>query len=164
MASELARINDELRRAYDGDAWHGPPLLEVLKGVSANLAAAKVQGISHSIWELVNHLTVWLDIVARRTLEPKPVADAGTDDFSPVGQASESAWQATRIALASKHTRLLEVVATLDDYRLDELVPGKNYPVAVMLHGTAQHYAYHAGQIALLKRLTETIPAPSNVP
>ena len=26
-------------------------------------------------------------------------------------------------------------------------------PTAVMLHGTAQHYAYHAGQIALLKKL-----------
>ena len=34
-----------------------------------------------------------------------------------------------------------------------ETVPGKDYPVAVMLHGTVQHYAYHAGQIALLKRL-----------
>ena len=33
-------------------------------------------------------------------------------------------------------------------------MPGKAYPVAVMLHGTAQHYAYHAGQIALHKKLT----------
>ena len=23
---ELAGIDDELHRAYDGDAWHGPPL------------------------------------------------------------------------------------------------------------------------------------------
>jgi hypothetical protein len=36
---------------------------------------------------------------------------------------------------------------------LDETVPGKDDPVAVMLHGTTQHYAYHARQIALLKRL-----------
>jgi hypothetical protein len=28
-----------------------------------------------------------------------------------------------------------------------------DYPAAVQLHGTAQHYAYHAGQIALLKKL-----------
>ena len=35
----------------------------------------------------------------------------------------------------------------------EQSVSGKDYPVAVMLHGTAQHYAYHAGQVALLKRL-----------
>jgi hypothetical protein len=45
------------------------------------------------------------------------------------------------------------VVGSLEVSRLAETVPGKDYPVAVMLHGTAQHYAYHAGQIALLKRL-----------
>ena len=41
----------------------------------------------------------------------------------------------------------------MDPARLDETVPGKDYPVAVMLHGTTQHYAYHAGPIALLKKL-----------
>ena len=45
------------------------------------------------------------------------------------------------------------MVGGLEPSKLDETVPGKDYPVSVMLHGTAQHYAYHAGQIALLKRL-----------
>jgi hypothetical protein len=31
LTGELARIDDELRGAYDGDCWHGPPLREVLK-------------------------------------------------------------------------------------------------------------------------------------
>ena len=52
-----------------------------------------------------------------------------------------------------EHRRLLDVVAGLDAAKLDAIVPGKDYPVAVMLHGTAQHYGYHAGQIALLKKL-----------
>jgi hypothetical protein len=37
---------------------------------------------------------------------------------------------------------------------LDTTVPGKDYTYAVMLHGAAQHVLYHAGQIALLKKLT----------
>jgi hypothetical protein len=34
-----------------------------------------------------------------------------------------------------------------------ETVAGETYPVAVTLHGTTRHYAYHAGRIALLKKL-----------
>jgi hypothetical protein len=55
--------------------------------------------------------------------------------------------------LEGRHRRLCRVVAGLDEARLNESVAGKDYPVAVMLHGVAQHLAYHAGQIALLRRL-----------
>jgi hypothetical protein len=47
----------------------------------------------------------------------------------------------------------LAVVAGLDEARLGETVAGKDYPVAVMLHAVAQYLAYHAGQIALLRKL-----------
>ncbi len=32
---EKSRIADQLKRAFEGDAWHGPAVLEVLEGVSA---------------------------------------------------------------------------------------------------------------------------------
>ena len=35
LTGEIARIHDELSRAYDGEPWHGPSLREVLRGVSA---------------------------------------------------------------------------------------------------------------------------------
>ena len=73
MTNDIARIDDELRRAYEGGAWHGPALREV--------------------------------------------------------------------------------VALLDPARLEETAAGQNYSLAVMLHGVAQHMAYHGGQIALLKKL-----------
>ena len=52
---ELARIDDEFRRAYDGDCWHGPPLREILEGVTAATAAARRPKLVHSIRGLVNH-------------------------------------------------------------------------------------------------------------
>jgi hypothetical protein len=39
--SESALIAEQLRRAFDGDAWHGPALLELLQDVDAATAAAK---------------------------------------------------------------------------------------------------------------------------
>ena len=69
LTGELARIDDELRRAYDGDCWHGPPLRVVLKGVTPETAAAKHPQLAHSIWALVNHLSVWVEVVALRLAE-----------------------------------------------------------------------------------------------
>jgi hypothetical protein len=39
--AESTSIADQLRRAFDGGAWHGPALLELLKDVNAATAAAK---------------------------------------------------------------------------------------------------------------------------
>ena len=39
--SESARLADEIRRAFDGEAWHGDSLMEILAGVNAKTAAAK---------------------------------------------------------------------------------------------------------------------------
>jgi hypothetical protein len=150
---ELARIDDELRRAYDGECWHGPPLREVLKGVTAAQAAARPPRLAHSIWALANHLAVWVGVVADRITDWRPITEPDAGNFPPVTDASDAAWAAALDDLDRQHRKLLAVVSGMDAAKLDETVPGKPYPVAVMLHGTAQHFAYHAGQIALLKKL-----------
>src|ERR1700722_9518666 len=153
LTGELARIDDELRRAYDGDCWHGPPLREILKGVTAATAAARHPQLVHSIWGLVIHLAVWVEVVTLRIVEWRPIEQPDAGDFPPVTETGGAACAAALSALDRRHRELLAVVAGLDEGRLGEIVPGKNYPVVVMLHGTVQHYAYHAGQIAMLKKL-----------
>jgi hypothetical protein len=150
---ELARIDDELRRAYDGDCWHGPPLREILNGVTAAMAAARHPQLVHSIWALVNHVSAWVEVVTLRVVEWRAVEMPDAGDFPPVTDTGDAAWTAALADLDRRHGELLRVVGGLAASRLEEIVPGKDYPVAVMLHGTAQHYAYHSGQIALLKRL-----------
>ena len=54
---ESERIADPLRRAWEGEAWHGPPLKEILAGVTAAQAAARPAAAAHSIWEIVHHIT-----------------------------------------------------------------------------------------------------------
>ena len=153
LTGELGRIDDELRRAYDGDCWHGPPLRTVLDGVTARTAAARHPELAHSIWGLVNHVAAWVEVVALRIAEWRAIETPDAGDFPPVTDAGDATWAAALEDLDRCHGELLRVVGGLAPSKLDEIVPGKDYPVAVMLHGTAQHYAYHAGQIALLKRL-----------
>jgi len=45
---EKSRIADQLKRAFEGDAWHGPAVLEVLEGVHARTAASKPLAGAHS--------------------------------------------------------------------------------------------------------------------
>jgi uncharacterized damage-inducible protein DinB len=153
LRGERARIDDELRRAYDGACWHGPPLREVLKGVTAETAAARHPPLAHSIWALVNHLSAWVEVVARRISEGRAVPAPEAGDFPPVTDTSAASWAAALDDLDRRHRRLLDVITGLDAARLDGAGPGKDYPAAVMLPSTAQHYAYHAGQIALLQKL-----------
>ena len=151
--SEITRIDDELHRAYDSHCWHGPALREVLEGVTAEAAARKHPALAHSIWALVNHLTAWTEVAVLRITEWRPVPVPAAGDFPPVTDTSPEAWHAALAELGRQQQRLRQVVVALDPARLDEIVPGKDYPLSVMLHGTAQHFAYHAGQIALLKKL-----------
>jgi uncharacterized damage-inducible protein DinB len=64
--TESGRIADQLRRAFDGSAWHGPALIELLEDVDAATAAAKPRLKIHSIWELVLHIAAWDGAALRR--------------------------------------------------------------------------------------------------
>ncbi len=153
--SEATRIADQLRRAFAGDAWHGDSVFEILKGVTAAQAAARPIKNAHTIWELVLHIAAWDGAVLRR-LGGVKVALSDAENFPAVTDASETAWRKALADVRRVHEQLVEAVSVLPDSRLDEIVPGKegaHYTFYYMLHGVVQHELYHAGQIALLKKL-----------
>ena len=149
--SEVARIADQLRRSFEGGAWHGPAIVELLKGVTAAQAAAKPLSGAHSIWELVLHIAAWKRAVRRR-LEGKATEVSPEDNFPVVRDASAAAWRQAQQRLADAHRELEEAVAALPESRLDEIAPGRDHTIYFMLHGQVQHTLYHAGQIAVLKK------------
>jgi uncharacterized damage-inducible protein DinB len=150
--TEIARIRDQLQRAYDGDAWHGPSLCAILSDVTAAKAAAKSIPASHSIWEFVLHVTIWQKIVVRR-LQGETIVDIPeSENFPRVMDASEQAWQRTLQGLKEAHQQLYDAIGRLTDARLGDIISGKGYTAYVMLHGVIQHNLYHAGQIAILKK------------
>jgi len=152
QSSESVLIADQLRRAFEGDAWHGPALLELLQDVSAATAAAKPLPEAHSIWELVLHIAVW-DKATLRRLAGEKTQPTGTDNFPLVPKRpTETAWRKTIAGTKRTHERLVKTVAALPESRLRERVPGKRYDFYHLLHGVAQHELYHAGQIAILKK------------
>lgn len=151
-SSGAALVADQLRRAFEGGAWHGPALLELLDDVDAATAAAKPRHDVHSIWELVLHVAVW-DAAACRRLAGEKWQPEGTANFPLVPErATEGAWRKAVAHAKRTHDVLVKTVAGLPESRLRERVPGKKYDFYFMLHGVAQHELYHAGQIAILKK------------
>ncbi|HEY1271266.1 MAG TPA: DinB family protein [Terriglobales bacterium] len=152
--SQCALLADQIRRAFDGDAWHGDSVLEILQGVSATRAAAHPIKRAHSIWELVLHMGAWDGAVIRRA-GGRAVRLSDKQNFPPVKDRSEAAWKTAVAQLSDRHRELVAVVAAFPDERLGEQVPGKTaayYDFYYMFSGIVQHELYHAGQIALLKK------------
>jgi uncharacterized damage-inducible protein DinB len=152
--SQTARLADQIRRSYYGEAWHGDSIQEILTGVSAEVAAAHPLKNAHSIWELVLHIAAWDDAVRRRTAG-QTVNLSDKENFPPILDKSESAWRTAMDHLKKTHDELVEAVSGFADDRLQEQVPGKREPYYnyfYMFSGIVQHELYHAGQIVMLKK------------
>lgn len=153
--SEAIGIADQLRRAFDGSAWHGPAVLELLADVDAATAAARPIAGVHSIWELLLHIAVWDDAGMVR-LTGKKWQPTGLANFPAApAKPTEAAWRKAVAATKRTHEKLVKTVAALPESRLRDRVPGKLYDFYHMFHGIAQHELYHAGQIALLKKAAQ---------
>ena len=163
MTSEIERIVDQLEREHSGDAWHGLPLRELLKGLTPEVAAARPIRNVHSVWEIVLHMTAWKNEVRRR-LSGAPAGDPEEGDWPDVPSPTADAWNAALERLEQAHRALVAGVKALPESKLHEptndqrnRATGSGVSYYVLLHGLVQHDAYHAGQIALVRKGAEEL-------
>lgn len=149
--TEIDRIADQLKRSFEGNAWHGPAVREVLKNISAAEAVEHPIPGAHGIWELTMHIGAW-ETAAVRRLNGDRAELADDEDWAPLSGQDENAWQATLAKLEAGNQALIEAVTKLEHSRLDEPILEGMSTVYVTLHGVVQHNLYHAGQIAILKK------------
>ena len=148
---EAERITEQALKMFDGGAWHGPSVVEVLADVDADLAASHPIPDAHSIWELVLHLVATQAVLLRRIRGES--AGLKSDEFwLPVPPASESAWAETVERLKRQEAELRRAIAAFPEERLDARLTAEGSSAYNNFHGHVQHNAYHAGQIALLKK------------
>lgn len=137
--------------------WHGGPTpIGALRGVTTSQALWTPARGRKSIWALALHVAYWKYAVRRR-LEggggarfPRTPANWPGVPNTP----DDRAWRADIALLRSEHERLLAAIATVPPNRYgEELSDGKRWTKGELIVGIAQHDAYHAGQIQMLKRL-----------
>ena len=153
MSSESARIADQLRRVFMGDAWHGPPIVDLLGGLSPAQAQARPVPSAHTIGELVLHMNFWLHAAleaSRGVAMPK--LDAGPKDWPAHQDNSAEAWFTAQDHLFRNVEALARVIEECSDAKLQHVVPGRDYDFYRLFHGIVQHSVHHGGQIAILKK------------
>jgi uncharacterized damage-inducible protein DinB len=149
--NEVKRIEDQLNRAFLGDAWYGDSLTEILAGVSAEKAVAHPVSNVHSILEIILHLTFTQDVMRQR-IEGEDVIINGAEDLFFVETASEAEWKEAVEMLEISHQQLRKVIHNLSEADLHRTIVNQNHTVYFLLEGLIQHLTYHAGQIAILKK------------
>lgn len=154
----ITKLADELRRAHDGDPWHGASALGLLRDVTPEEASQRPIPGAHTIREVVLHMAAWTGEVRRRLHGgvPGPPAEGDWPEGKP---GSEPPWPEARARLEEAGLALIAEVERFPESHLGHAVGrsreaplGTGYSYEVMLHGLTQHNAYHSGQIALLKK------------
>jgi hypothetical protein len=155
MNTECKRIAEQMATVITGDAWYGDSVRKILDGVKATQAEAHPIPNAHSIWELVNHLEAWVNFAigaANGTPIPAWPAMPAEQDYPPVTDKSEQAWEHAVNSFFASHQKLIDVIKGFGDDRLETTVPGRTYNFSRLFPGMTQHATYHSAQIALLKK------------
>ena len=150
MATEIDRIVRQLEKTFNQQPWYGPSIMGVLMGIDQE-AINHRYGSTHSIIELVLHMTSW------RTFATKRLQGDNTFEVSPeMNFPVKSTWEETLYALNQSQQALVEAAIRFPVDRLGELVPSKTqrYTFYTLLHGIVQHDVYHLGQIAYINKST----------
>src|SRR5215469_9209482 len=127
MNTECERIADQVRRAFAGAAWHGPPIRDAFAGISAEQALAKPLASAHSIWDLVLHIELWADI-AEQAIHGAPMPRLyGTEKDWPAGEGGDAEWASAKQRLLDCGQRLAASIEEFADVRLSDTVPGRDY-------------------------------------
>jgi uncharacterized damage-inducible protein DinB len=147
--SEVTKIVNILKHTYEKNAWHGPAVKEVLAGTKEKQVFNRF-GNSHSIIELVSHMTAWRNYVTEKL--------KGNDSFELTDEQNfpnEKSWKKALADLEQSQLNLIKALEKTDEEQLQKIVPNRKFKFYTMLHGIIHHDIYHIGQIQLLKKFSE---------
>jgi uncharacterized damage-inducible protein DinB len=134
---------------WKGHAWHGPSVMETLRDVTDVQSQNKLPD-SHSIIELVLHMTAWRKFVTQKLLGNDNYQVSEVENFP-----TPTTWKEVLNNLRLSQADLVETVKIFPESQLSDLAQGSRYKYnfRTMLQGIIHHDLYHIGQIALLKKI-----------
>jgi hypothetical protein len=150
MPLDVEILAEQISRAFRGESWHGPSVMEVLAGVSASDAAAHPIAGAHSIWEIVLHMASGYGLVLARVRGESPELQED-EAWPPVPDASPGTWGESQRALEKLNQELVEAVRAFPPEQLSREL-GSEFTAFTQFCGAPQHDLYHAGQIVILKK------------
>lgn len=151
--NEIPRLQQIMRQTYNGVGFHGDSIAEIFDTLDVASASWIPDGGVHSIWQIVHHMTAWLNVIRERLTSPTLVTLTDEQNYPTPASATPESLAKSLAEFREAHFALDEAVGKFPEGKLDALVPGREYAFAILLHGAIHHNMYHAGQIALLNAM-----------
>ncbi len=157
MAGSRNTLEKTIGSALSGKGSH-VATKTLFAGLGWKAAGARPQGVPHSVFQLLNHMSYWQDWVVKWLDGENPPVPKHASGGWPgsVGPASAKAWQQAvrdfRNGLAKLERQSREA---------DLLTKRGKHSRLGMLQALASHNSYHAGQIVMLRQILGAWPPPS---
>lgn len=154
MADASGAVRDHLKRVLDWEDAH-VPFDKAIDELPPAARGDRAPGFEHSAWQLVEHIRIAQDDIVDFCLNPSYAhALRWPDDYWPAAPTppSPQAWDDTLAGYVRSRDALRQLVDDVAD--LTAPVPSgtatQTYLRAILL--TADHTAYHVGQLVALRR------------
>jgi uncharacterized damage-inducible protein DinB len=153
------KLGLELEKTLSGDAWYGKPVYKIIEAVSFEAAYEKPAGSVHNIAAIVLHMISWTEEVMDR-MNGMEAQRPSSGDWPEPGAPDEEKWQIYVSDLKLVNVNLLGVIQNFPEEQWKDLINDNREGKTVVSYedliiGFIQHQVYHAGQIALLTRITQ---------
>lgn len=156
MNKEVQSIIRNLQNVHSGQPWFGKPVHALLEEVNPATVYRRPNNTGHSLIDLLYHMITWAGFVLKRVegeTEKDPAAFEKLD-WRIIDPAVHS-WEKGVEEFKSIHSTIIKLLESKEDDFLKEKVEDREFNFRFMLNGLIQHNIYHAGQIALLKKILE---------
>lgn len=154
----MLNIVNEVKKAFNEDAWHGNHVMQTLNNVLPENAFKHFSPNVHSMAEIALHLTSWTEEVSSR-LSGNLAVEPEMGDWPAVSEKSPQAWEKIIFNFKIANEELIRLCESMKNNQWDDEVKSERNPAlgtgvtnAELVSGLAQHHAYHSGQIALLSK------------
>lgn len=157
MNTDCKVLEKVIRHALSGkDAHVG--MKDAFGGLDWKVAGVQPEGMSHSIFQLLNHMVYWNRWVVQWLAGQKPAVPKHAEGGWP-GKMAPQVAEEWHEALRQFDQGLQEMTRTSQD--TDLLAKRGTKTPLEMLQAIASHNSYHLGQVVLLRQRLGAWPPPS---
>jgi uncharacterized damage-inducible protein DinB len=147
---------DQLAACHNDLSWF-PTFLDSVQGLTAEQAVWRKDDSSHSIWQLVSHLTFWNEKWLAYFIGNENFVNIDNNNdstFNIKEEKNEENWRFAVDKLDAVYVEFRKVITDSPESKLDSYVP--HYPGDCPWWGAISnlctHNAYHIGQIVFIRK------------
>ena len=154
--SQIQQLVSTTENVMNGEPWYGNSVMKTIESIDFRMANNKLSETSHSIAEILSHMTNWKRFAIEK-INGSAFYDIAIDsdtDWPSLSISTLNEWNGLVKKFVNTHNEFMKTLENLSGPSLDQKIKGRNYNVQYLIEGIVQHDIYHLGQISLLQKLT----------